>query len=218
MRSERYNSSFLVPDFVDIQRKSFFHLLKSGILEEFSKVNPIVSDISQLKLTFYPEKFLLILPDLTVSEAILEGKTYSCKLYVPAAIDVYKTKGSFSMKRGLEGRPVVSSLKNQRTPTIPESNWKAARPKNVYVTNRTFALLNVGKDQRTTGSVTPIREVGTTLYTNIAPASSERGSASALKTEGVRWPPPRSLDKVQSELASVFDKNGRKGHPWPSKG
>ena len=231
MRSERYNSSFLVPDFVDIQRKSFFHLLKSGILEEFSKVNPIVSDISQLKLTFYPEKFLLILPDLTVSEAILEGKTYSCKLYVPAAIDVYKTKGSFSMKRGLEGRPlvhwtksnlkqhpfltnpVVSSLKNQQTPTIPESNWKAARPKNVYVTNRTFALLNVSKDQRTTGSVTPIserRKVETTLYTNIAPASSERGSASALKTEGVRWSPLRSLDyKAQSELASVFDKNGK---------
>ena len=233
MRSERYNSSFLVPDFVDIQRKSFFHLLKSGILEEFSKVNPIVSEISQLKLTFYPEKFLLILPDLTVSEAILEGKTYSCKLYVPAAIDVYKTKGSFSMKRGLEDRPVVSSLKNQqsktrsynmtdshvapslvgggqRTPTIPESNWKAVRPKNVYVTNRTFALLNVGKDQRTTGSVTPIserRKVETTLYTNIAPASlpegvvdTERGFASALKTEGVRWPPPRS---------SVFDKNGK---------
>ena len=105
MRNERYNSSFLVPDFVDIQRKSFFHLLKNGILEEFSKVNPIVSDISQLKLTFYPEKFLLILPDLNVPEAILEGKTYSCKLYVPAAIDVYKTKGTFSMKKGFEGHP-----------------------------------------------------------------------------------------------------------------
>ena len=26
---------------------------------------------------------------------------------------------------------------------------------------------------------------------------------------GVRWPPLRSLDKVQSELASVFDKNGK---------
>ena len=245
MRSERYNSSFLVPDFVDIQRKSFFHLLKSGILEEFSKVNPIVSDISQLKLTFYPEKFLLILPDLTVSEAILEGKTYSCKLYVPAAIDVYKTKGSFSMKRGLEGRPlvhpfltktergfdghpwpskgwptnpVVSSLKNQRTPTIPESNWKAVRPKNVYVTNRTFALLNVGKDKCTTGSVTPIserRKVETTLYTNIAPASSERGSASALKTEGVRWPPlrwpPLANEGVTQTFKQISSNRERKG-------
>ena len=123
MKNERYNSSFLVPDFVDIQRKSFFHLLKSGILEEFSKVNPIVSDISKLKLTFYPENFLLILPDLTVSEAILEGKTYSCKLYVPAAIDVYKTKGSrrgFD-DQGLKGQPVVSSLKKQRSSYVAPS-------------------------------------------------------------------------------------------------
>ncbi len=84
MKNERYNSSFLVPDFVDIQRKSFFHLLEKGILQEFSKVNPIVSDISQLKLTFYPERYLLILPDFSLPDAIVEGKTYSCKLYMPA--------------------------------------------------------------------------------------------------------------------------------------
>ena len=104
MRNEQYNSftegkevyftkgkesysSFLVPDFVDIQRKSFFRLLEKGILEEFSKINPIVSDISRLNLTFYPEKFLLILPNFSVSEAILQGKTYSCKLYVPATLN-----------------------------------------------------------------------------------------------------------------------------------
>ena len=252
MKNERYNSSFLVPDFVDIQRKSFFHLLKSGILEEFSKVNPIVSDISKLKLTFYPENFLLILPDLTVSEAILEGKTYSCKLYVPAAIDVYKTKGSrrgFD-DQGLKGQPVVSSLKkqrssyvapslagdsnvtpstargslatpfpffskteeqggpgqrgnDQRTYTIPES---AVRPKNIYVTNRTFA---VRKDHRPTGSVTERRKVVTTLYTNIAPASLPEG---VVDTE-------RGFAKTKGALPSRFEgvrssKNG-KGVRWP---
>ena len=248
MRNERYNSSFLVPDFVDIQRKSFFHMLKNGILEEFSKVNPLVSDISQVKLTFYPEKFLLILPDLTVPEAILEGKTYSCKLYVPAAIDVYKAKGSFFMERGFDGHPFDHSFltktkkgwptnplsifdknvaifdKNVETrgvksleandslssranepPRMTESNWKAVRPQNVYVTNRPFALLNVRKDQRPTDSLTPLserRKVGTTLYTNIAPASlpervvdTERGFVSALKTEGVCWPPLSDFGK-----------------------
>ena len=106
MKNERYKSftdgkesysSFLVPDFVDIQRKSFFHLLEKGILEEFSKINPIVSNISQLKLTFYPEKYLLILPDFSLSEAIVQGKTYSCKLYVPVLLAGYKAEISSSM-------------------------------------------------------------------------------------------------------------------------
>ena len=116
MRNEQYNSftegkevsftkgkesysSFLVPDFVDIQRKSFFRLLEKGILEEFSKINPIVSDISRLNLTFYPERFLLILPNFSVSEAILQGKTYSCKLYVPATLSGQNTKFS-ALARG----------------------------------------------------------------------------------------------------------------------
>ena len=106
MKNERYKSftngkesysSFLVPDFVDIQRKSFFHLLEKGILEEFSKINPIVSNISQLRLTFYPEKYLLILPDFSLSEAIVQGKTYSCKLYVPVLLAGHKAAISSSV-------------------------------------------------------------------------------------------------------------------------
>ena len=100
---ERYNSSFLVPDFVDIQRKSFFHLLEKGILQEFSKVNPIVSNISQLKLTFYPERYLLILPDFSLPDAIVQGKTYSCKLYMPATSCV---------KSDLHLRSVATDKKN----------------------------------------------------------------------------------------------------------
>ena len=111
MKNERYKSftegkesysSFLVPDFVDIQRKSFFHLLEKGIFEEFSKVNPIISHISQLKLTFYPEKYLLILPDFSLSEAIVQGKTYSCKLYVPVLLGGHKTETSSSVYPAVE--------------------------------------------------------------------------------------------------------------------
>ena len=129
MKNERYKSftkghesysSFLVPDFVDIQRKSFFRLLEKGILEEFSKVNPIVSTTSQLQLTFYPERYLLILPDFSLSEAIVQGKTYSCKLYVPVLLGGHKTEASSPVRS--ERTP--SSITLMKEPSIYLSNDK----------------------------------------------------------------------------------------------
>ena len=86
LNATNYKASFLVPDFVEIQRRSFSRFLERGIPEEFSKINPIRSDISRLKLTLFPERYLFILPDCTVREALLQGKTYSCKLYLPAML------------------------------------------------------------------------------------------------------------------------------------
>ena len=134
MKNERYKSftegkesysSFLVPDFVDIQRKSFFRLLEKGIVEEFSKVNPIVSNTSQLKLTFYPERYLLILPDFSLSEAIVQGKTYSCKLYVPVLLGSHKAETS-------------SSVKSESTSSIYLSNNKGVDIVKPYITKHHF--------------------------------------------------------------------------------
>ena len=86
MTAINYKASFLVPDFVEIQRRSFSRFLEKGIIEEFSKINPIRSEISKFELTFYPENYLIIAPELTVTEAVLQGKTYSCKLYLPAKL------------------------------------------------------------------------------------------------------------------------------------
>jgi DNA-directed RNA polymerase beta subunit len=86
MTAINYKASFLVPDFVEIQRRSFSRFLEKGIIEEFSKINPIRSDISKFELTFYPESYLIISPEYTVTEAVLQGKTYSCKLYLPAKL------------------------------------------------------------------------------------------------------------------------------------
>ena len=128
MKNERYKSftkgnesysSFLVPDFVDIQRKSFFRLLEKGILEEFSKVNPIVSTTSQLKLTFYPERYLLILPDFSLSEAIVQGKTYSCKLYVPVLLGGHKTEAS-SPVRSERTPSLMKDLSNDKRVGVPD--------------------------------------------------------------------------------------------------
>ena len=35
------NHRYFISDFVEIQRKSFFDLLEQGIIDEFSKRNPI---------------------------------------------------------------------------------------------------------------------------------------------------------------------------------
>ena len=35
--------SFLIPDFLDIQRSSFFNFLKIGLISEFQKKNPILN-------------------------------------------------------------------------------------------------------------------------------------------------------------------------------
>ena len=104
LNATNYKASFLVPDFVEIQRRSFSRFLEKGIVEEFSKINPIRSDVSKLKLTFYADKYLLVLPDYSVTEAVLQGKTYSGKLYLPAMLSV-------------EGRPLAGTQHEKRKPS-----------------------------------------------------------------------------------------------------
>ena len=74
---------YFVPDFVEIQRKSFLNLLDEGLIKELSKRNPITNIKHNLELFFYPEYYKLNPPDWTPKEAILNSKTYACRLYVP---------------------------------------------------------------------------------------------------------------------------------------
>lgn len=94
-----------IPEFLEIQRDSFLRILDTGLIEAFEKINPI-SPTSQCKygLLFYPKEYVLILPENTITEAFLQGKTYGCKIYVPAIIyDIENSSNSqktrFSQKR-----------------------------------------------------------------------------------------------------------------------
>ena len=229
MKNERYKSftdgkesysSFLVPDFVDIQRKSFFHLLEKGILEEFSKVNPIVSNISQLKLTFYPEKYLLILPDFSLSEAIVQGKTYSCKLYVPVLLGGHKAEISASVYPVIEEgddnlRDNVATSFSKRPTKYQEKAWEGVASKNNYVTNRTSEQMLFGEDQSATNHNGSDRVVpnDTKLY---ASWKNQRGDAQfGLGAEKIdtfthpkRRTPPR--DGNAAEFRSPFKRIGEK--------
>jgi DNA-directed RNA polymerase beta subunit len=82
--SER--TSYLLPELIEMQRDSFSSLLENGILEEFSKINPVRSPTGDMSLIFYPKEYKLTPPSFNIREAILQGKTYSSKLYIPTRI------------------------------------------------------------------------------------------------------------------------------------
>jgi DNA-directed RNA polymerase subunit beta len=78
-------SSF-IPNFVEIQRKSFIFFLKKGLVSEFEKRNPIKIAKNSFELVFYPKYYQLNPPDYNPKEAVLKSKTYACRLYIPAQL------------------------------------------------------------------------------------------------------------------------------------
>nr|YP_009105677.1 beta subunit of RNA polymerase [Neocystis brevis]AIT94436.1 beta subunit of RNA polymerase [Neocystis brevis] len=79
-------SSFFIPDFVEIQRKSFFDLLEKGLINEIKKRNFISTPNNDVQLIFYPDYYQLNPPEWTPKQAILKSKSYTCRLYVPAQL------------------------------------------------------------------------------------------------------------------------------------
>ena len=91
------NPRYFISDFVEIQRKSFFELLEKGIIEEFSKRNPITSLKKDVELFFYPEYYKLTIPEYSPRQAIIKSKSYTSKLYVPVQL-TYKKSNLIRLK------------------------------------------------------------------------------------------------------------------------
>jgi DNA-directed RNA polymerase subunit beta len=77
---------YFLPDFIEIQRNSFRELLDKGLIEEFSKRNPINNVKKDLELYFYPEYYKLTVPEFNPKQAILNSKSYTSKLYMPVQL------------------------------------------------------------------------------------------------------------------------------------
>ena len=86
MRFHEHLVSSFIPDFVEIQRKSFSTFLKKGFIKELANRNPITNGTHDLELFFYPQHYQLNRPECTPTQAILKSKSYACKLYVPAQL------------------------------------------------------------------------------------------------------------------------------------
>nr|YP_009185300.1 beta subunit of RNA polymerase [Phacotus lenticularis]ALO63611.1 beta subunit of RNA polymerase [Phacotus lenticularis] len=83
---------YFLADFVEIQRKSFLFFLEKGLIEEFSKRNPINNVKKDLSFRFYPEYYKLTPPEYTPREAVLNSKSYTSKLYMPVQLTDKKNK------------------------------------------------------------------------------------------------------------------------------
>lgn len=70
-------------DFLDLQRKSFFYLLESGLMEEFARRNPIRPSNNEWEVVFHPQHYRLRSPTRTPEQCIVQGKSYVAKLYLP---------------------------------------------------------------------------------------------------------------------------------------
>jgi DNA-directed RNA polymerase beta subunit len=91
------NPRYFISDFVEIQRKSFFQLLEKGIIEEFTKRNPITSLKKDIELFFYPEYYKLTIPEFSPRQAIIKSKSYTSKLYIPVQL-TYKKSNIIRLK------------------------------------------------------------------------------------------------------------------------
>lgn len=86
-----------VNDFIEIQRKSFQNFLEIGILEEFSKINPITNNTKNLEILLYPLYYKILSPEYNIRQAILKMKSYTSKIYMPMKLTNKKT-GKYYIK------------------------------------------------------------------------------------------------------------------------
>lgn len=88
-------SNFFLPDFLELQRASYFSFLEKGIPEEFAKRSPITNPEKTMEIFFYGDQYKLTKPIYSVRQAILLQKSYVSKLYVPVQLTDKKRKKVF---------------------------------------------------------------------------------------------------------------------------
>ena len=87
--------NFFLPDFMELQRESYFSFLEKGIPEEFAKRNPITNTEKTIEIFFYPDHYKLTKPHYSLKEAIFYQKSYVSKFYIPVQLTNRKDKKMF---------------------------------------------------------------------------------------------------------------------------
>ena len=86
--------NFKIPNFLNLQRKSFQKFLKTDLIKEFKQLKKITNSSQTIEILFYIDKYKLVPPKWTVKQSILKKKTYNCQLFVPLQIINHNTKES----------------------------------------------------------------------------------------------------------------------------
>ena len=75
--------SFLIPNFLDIQKSSFSFFFFILLIEEFQKKNPIINRKKKIKIIFFPKFYQFKTPNQNVYRSVINSKTYASGLYIP---------------------------------------------------------------------------------------------------------------------------------------
>ena len=94
--SKIYNPliNFKIPNFLDIQRKSFKNFLKIGLIKEFKNLKNITNSNKTIEILFHIDKYKLTRPKWSIRQSIFKRKNYSCQVFIPLQIINYNTKES----------------------------------------------------------------------------------------------------------------------------
>ncbi len=82
----QYDTSFLLPDLIEIQRSSFRWFLEEGLIEELKNFSPITDYTGKVELHFLGDQYKLKRPKYDVEEAKRRDASYAVQVYVPAQL------------------------------------------------------------------------------------------------------------------------------------
>lgn len=78
-----YKILFFVADLLKIQRKSFYTFLSQGLIQQLEQKKVFFSIHKQVKILFLAKYYQLVEPNYSINQAILQSKTFGCKLFIP---------------------------------------------------------------------------------------------------------------------------------------
>lgn len=125
-------NKYFITDFLALQRKSFYTLLEKGIIEEFSKRNPISNTKKTMELFFYANFYQLTPPEYTPTQAIRKSKSYTSKLYIPVQL-TDQTKEFKKASTKLKNQAGVLSLAFKKRQKLMTVKSKLIKLKWVYI-------------------------------------------------------------------------------------
>nr|YP_009130479.1 beta subunit of RNA polymerase [Bryopsis plumosa]CEO91009.1 beta subunit of RNA polymerase [Bryopsis plumosa] len=78
-----YKILFFVADLLKIQRKSFYTFLSQGLIQQLEQKKVFFSTHQQVKIILLSKYYQLVEPNYGIYQAILQSKTFGCKLFIP---------------------------------------------------------------------------------------------------------------------------------------
>ena len=78
-----YKILFFLADLLKIQRKSFYTFLTKGLARQLREKSVFYSLTKKMKIVIFFQYYQLLEPSYNIHQALLQSKTFSCKLFIP---------------------------------------------------------------------------------------------------------------------------------------